>query len=245
MDWIDELEKAVRRAPEMDEETAGGEEDEQEEGEMGKCPPVMTKSTKPAYAPADNGDDDTDGDVGVHDADSLETANSNTGKKQKVYPKTNSGVKKSLTDESAAAIEVSDVLGDLTKGIDTLVAAQAAQITELRAEVAGLTKGLAVIGKALGKSLSQTDALVKGLTQQVEQIGRQPAGRKSTVRAIEKSFAGSGEEQKPFPDKATRMAKSMKAVIDGKITPVDASAFESACNRGEFRQDLWRKMGGE
>lgn len=244
MDWIDELEKAVRRAPELDEENEGGETEEQEGGEMDKCGP-MTKSTKPEYAPAENGDDDNEDSAAVHDGTAMETANNNPGKKQKLYPANSGGVKKSLTEESVAAIDASDILGDLTKGIDTLVAAQANQIAELRAEVAGLTKGLAVIGKGLGKSLSQTETLVKGLTTQVEQIGRQPAGRKSTVRAIEKSFAGNGEESKALPDKAARMAKSMKAVIDNKISPVEASMFESACNRGEFRQDLWRKMGGE
>lgn len=237
MEWMDELEKAVRRSPEQDEEQDG----EIEEG----CD--MEKSVKPDYEPSDNGDDE-DADPETSDKDALDNANQRTGKKQNLYPKNRNSVKKSLADsvegDVADAIDASEVLEGLVKSIDALAAGQDAEVAELRAEVKTLSKGLEVIGKALVKSLQASNDIAKSLSGQIDEMGRQPAGRKSQVRKIEKSFAG-GNDTPELPSKAERMEKSMAAVKAGKITPVDASVFETCANRGQFRLDLWRKMGGE
>jgi hypothetical protein len=244
MEWMEELEKAVRRAPELDEEEQDG-EDEMEQP-MDKCGSGMAKSTKGDYAPSDNGDDeDEDTSPKVRDPEALDQANQNPGKKQKMYPKNAGGVKKSLSEDVQDAIDASEVLEGLTKSIDTLASGQNTEIASLRSDVNSLAKGLEVIGKALAKSLETSNQIAKSLSAQVEELGRQPAGRKSTVRKIEKSFGAEGKDPSRIPSKEQRMEKSMAAIQAGKITPVEASIFETHSNRGEFREDLWRKMGGE
>lgn len=250
MEWMDELEKAVRRAPEQDEDEQDefGGEDEQEEPmakPVAKC--GMQKSAKAEYDPADNGDDDTEDHEGTTAGTLEEVAPQRGAKKQNLYPKTRSGVKKSLAEgldgEVADAIEVSDILSGLTKSIDGLNSGRDAEIAELRAEVVSLSKGLEVIGKALVKSLKDSNEIAKSLRAEVDAVGRQPAQRKSTVRKIEKSFGGDAGRE--LPSKAERLEKSMTALKSGLVSPVDCSKFESAANRGEFREDIWRKMGGE
>lgn len=255
MDWMDELEKAVRRTPErMGRDDEDGEDEEGMDREA--MEPAMEKSGKECggmkkamggkYEPADNGDDeDEDGDVGVHDPDALDSANNDTGKKQKLYPKNQGGIKKGLESESIDAIDASEVLTDLTKSLDRLTGGATREIIALKQEVASLAKGLGVIGKALAKSLEETRELAKSLASEVETLGRQPAVRKSNVRTMDKSFVGNENTGQSFPSKAERLAKSLQAIKDGKIDPIEASAFETACNRGHFPQDLWRKMGGE
>ncbi len=244
MEWMDELEKAVRRAPEREEPEEMDETDAEGNGVDGAEPPPMKKSAG-EYVPSDNGDDeDEEGGAAVRDGEAMESANNNPGKKQKLFPKNKGGVKKSLAPETQDAIEVSDVLTDLTKGIERVADGQAHEIQALKSEIAGLTKGLRVIGQALVKSLEETRQLAKSLAMEVEDLGRQPAARKSSVRRLDKSFVGSPNTP-ALPTKEQRMEKSMAAIKAGRIGPIEASIFETESNRGNFRQDIWKKMGGE
>lgn len=282
MSWIADLNKAMREnAPDEDEykkdmkysddDEEGDEEGDEEEEEY--MPPSKTKkgisgtstsknTPKPGqkkvdkYEPGENGETtgDDDDDADVADPKSIDRKTGGGPVKFASGKGTKKSLADAVTEETADAIDVSPILGDLAKGIQTLAEQGEAQAAGVAAEVAKLNKGLAVIGKGLAFAIEQQARVLKGIQSDMDEIAARPQKRQARLTVVEKAFGnGDADPSEGLPEShALMLEKSFAAVKAGKIGTQDAARLESAYNRllkgqtadGEMNivKALWRKI---
>lgn len=268
MSWITDLEKAMRKPADEDEETTGaemgaeddGDEDEEEEYTPPTRKGISGTTTNPGspkagqkkvakYAPKPNGEttgDDDDDEADVCDPKSIDRKTGGGPVKFASGGGTQKSLASQVSRETADAIEVSDILGDLAKGVQSLADAGAEQAAGVAAEVAKLNKGLAVIGKGLAFAIEQQARVLKGIQADVAEMGARPAPRQAKLKIVEKSFGDQGGDPgEGLPEsRAIMQEKTFQAIQKGKITNEDAARMEAAYNRGETAivKSLWRKV---
>jgi hypothetical protein len=234
----------------------GEDEDDEEEpqekrvkkGISGTSGAPKGSKTKGCYPPAEQGEDADPNEehstnqnkAKVHDGNSIEKKT----RGGKVGWGSRTRVRKSVTEgleeDTTEAIEMSDILTDFTKSIESLAEAGAADVQQLTARVQGLSKSVNAIGKALVVALNQNAQIAKSLSQRVEAVEAAPAGRRSIVKGVQKSFVGQDQGE---PDTYEGiMEKAVAAFKAGKITHYDVTKLETDLQHGVINKSLLAKI---
>lgn len=136
-------------------------------------------------------------------------------------------MEKSLSDiisedpEAAAAIEISDFLGQLVKAIDESVA-----------QMGNRVRNVEKLVKSQARMAEQTAILQKSTRDMVKQIGGQPVASNS-VKRLEKSRFETPEGEKDFDNNAV-LIKSRDWVRTGKLDLNEAGMIEGRINKGRL-----------
>jgi hypothetical protein len=237
MEELEALVKGMNRdddEPDYNDENEGDEDDDAEE-----TPEPPKRNRKSVTSPKANSETTNGGEPCVHNPNSLDKRSGGGA----------APVRKSLedvvTEETSDAIEVSSVLGEMTKGINALANLNSAEVAQVRREVARLSKSVDAIGTAVVKGLTLQVNTAKSLKEDVEAIGAQPVGRKGVAKSIERSFAGNEQDTAPaLPSANEVMVKSLKAVKGGTISAQQASMLETARQQGKWAEvsALWNRV---
>ncbi len=139
---------------------------------------------------------------------------------------------KSLGDETLQAIEISDVLDDLVKSLDTITTGVTTRLQGFEENQETLLKSLGTIGKALLASTKREAEmldLIKGLESQVVELGAKPIGRKGVTSQAEVQTV---TRQGGTPQINNELTKSQQldllvgAYQEGKVPMTAVTAFE-------------------
>jgi hypothetical protein len=265
MSWIKQLEELEKtalskamaaRQDDEDEDDGADYEDDDEGGEEEAEAPVKpvkkgisgvgntepkTSKQKGCYPPAESGEDDNEpGDSAqVHDPKSLDRKTK--GKRVRFGKGTQKSLADGLTDEAADAIEVSDVLGELTKSIEALAGAQDEEIATLAGEVAAIKKSVNAIGSALVTALTTQNEIAKSLGARVEEVESAPVGRRSVRKGVERKFAPNDGTAEPVTY-AGIMNKAMVAFKAGKLSTLDITKLECDLQKGVVNPAVMAKL---
>lgn len=154
------------------------------------------------------------------EADEEESEDEDEDEDEEDYEKSVSDIV-SEDPEAAAAMEVSQFLGQLVKAIDE-------SVTQVFDRVRKVEKMV----KSQGNMLAQTAKLEKSTSDMLKKIGGQPVQSKS-VKRLEKSRFEGEDGTKEF-DNATVLIKSRDWVKTRKIDLNEAGMIESRINKGRL-----------
>lgn len=255
--WIEELEEVVKGMGkpgdgdnDEDDGYDGGDEGDDEEEETPAPRPRTRKGVNAGVTdPKPNADtSDTDTEPSVHNPRSLDRR---TGGGGIAAGGKGGGMSKSVTDyvddDTADALEVSEVLGSLAKGIDSLAGVGDERLGKMERRMARFERGLEAIGRAVTKSLEGQ----RNLSNDLDAIGRKPAERRGVTKSVSRKLGGGEGDQAgtvEMPTASVLLQKSMAALKAGTLNAQDASRLETARQQGGWQnphvQEIWNRING-
>lgn len=261
--WMTELEDLIKGMgkpspkkanDDNDDDEDDGYDDEEDGGGDGDMEKSMY-GDKGCYPPADNGDDDDQpSGAAVRDPDKIENKTRNLGSKKLKKPKgvnagdggyMGKGLRDVVGEDNAEVIDGAPVLSAIADAMDQIAHNLAKSFRRINRRLDEVDAAQALIGTAVTKALQGNSRILKSLQAEVEAVGSQPAGRKGVVKSVDRNFEGNSKAPTQ-PSRMEIMQKSLKALSEGRITPVQSASVDSYMNRGApLPSDLLAKiMGG-
>lgn len=250
LDEIDAIVSEIKKGnTEADLSKAVGDED---------LAPEDVSEDAPAANDAGEGADNGEGGEGAGD-----DADVDTDEEPEQNEQEDEEVEKSLEDNLKGndsvkkALEVSEFLDQLVKGISGDLQLQRNELSKSIASTGQATELLAKSFEGIAKSQrvvleTQVELLksVRTLSSRIQKLEAQPQVRKSVATAtqaqvLEKSFGGSGSAANTGLSKSQISAKLFQGVQEGKVTQDELFAFESLGTIGALTANAQAYVNGK